>query len=860
MRISLLPFQEERTSELLRKFRRGREEYRDEKEEQAVTLSAPTGSGKTVMMTAFIEQLLFGEQFSTLGEHQDDVSGDTNYAFLWLTDQPELNEQTRDKMLDTISGLRESDLVTINEAFNEETFAPGSVYFLNTQKLRRVEDSNYVWRGDRRTWTLWETITNTVEQRPDHFVLIVDEAHKGMQDKDGESSTTIAQKFVKGSDERVDHDDEDATVAVPPIPLIVGVSATIKRFDQVIGKTNRTKRPVDVTVEEVRESGLVKDVTELKHSDLAEHSDITLLLAAVEEWKQFRDEWASYAAKEGVELLDPILLIQVVDGTKTVVTKSDLGAILDALHTTLPDAPDEWFAHAFQEHKPIRKDGHTLRYVKPSAIDGDPDVRVVLFKTALNTGWDCPRAEVMVSFRTAVDDTLIAQLVGRMVRARLARRVIDNELLNSVSLYLPHFDDAGLDAVVDKLNGDEDTKTATTARRAGTTVHLQRAQGDVANRCFDRFSALPSYSVPPRRVMKPVVRLLGLAGLLAELQWERKPVEDARRALTNVLVAEHARLQATETFSEEVENGVTVVLKSRTHRYGAEKAGESRVESVLDLDAGGLDQLYRDADRSLGGEGLNTPYMSARRKAGQTDDTRTKVEFILLARDHHVRAALDNRAHELTKKWVDKYRLTFAKPTTTDEARNRFIAIQGSAREPQSETPQVPSNNIEWPKSSKLKWEKHLFVNEQGEFWEDFEKSSWERLVVKTELERGDVVAWLRNLDRKPWALKAVYQVGTDWVPVYPDFVFFREIDGDIVADMLDPHLLTARNTPERARGLATYASKHWQHFGRIELIVVTRSGGNDTIRRLNLMDEDVRKAVAQVTSSEELGRLFDSA
>ena len=62
----------------------------------------------------------------------------------------------------------------------------------------------------------------------------------------------------------------------------------------------------------------------------------------------------------------------------------------------------------------------------------DMRLRVVLFKLSLNTGWDCPRAEVMMSFRAAADATYIAQLVGRMVRTPLARRIVDVESLNTV--------------------------------------------------------------------------------------------------------------------------------------------------------------------------------------------------------------------------------------------------------------------------------------------------------------------------------------------------------------------------------------------------------------------------------------------
>ena len=59
---------------------------------------------------------------------------------------------------------------------------------------------------------------------------------------------------------------------------------------------------------------------------------------------------------------------------------------------------------------------------------------MVLFKEALTTGWDCPRAEVMLSFRSAQDYTYIAQLIGRMVRTPLARRIATDDVLNTLSL------------------------------------------------------------------------------------------------------------------------------------------------------------------------------------------------------------------------------------------------------------------------------------------------------------------------------------------------------------------------------------------------------------------------------------------
>lgn len=54
-----------------------------------------------------------------------------------------------------------------------------------------------------------------------------------------------------------------------------------------------------------------------------------------------------------------------------------------------------------------------------------------------------------MSFRRAVDYTLIAQLVGRLVRTPLARSIVANDFLNSVTLYLPHYDSGALNNVVE---------------------------------------------------------------------------------------------------------------------------------------------------------------------------------------------------------------------------------------------------------------------------------------------------------------------------------------------------------------------------------------------------------------------------
>lgn len=164
MRLVLKDFQLDYVDELVDKLRRAAREVHQSREQQAVGLSSPTGSGKTVMVTAAMERLMEGDA---------DNLALPDAVFLWITDQPQLNEQTRRKMLKDSSVFSEANLVTIGSAFDQETFSPGTVNFINIQKLGRERD--LITKGDGRHNTIWETITNSAESFPERFFLIIDE-------------------------------------------------------------------------------------------------------------------------------------------------------------------------------------------------------------------------------------------------------------------------------------------------------------------------------------------------------------------------------------------------------------------------------------------------------------------------------------------------------------------------------------------------------------------------------------------------------------------------------------------------------------------------------------------------------------
>ena len=103
----------------------------------------------------------------------------------------------------------------------------------------------------------------------------------------------------------------------------------------------------------------------------------------------------------------------------------------------------------------LNVNGLDVRYEEPSNIAEDRNIRVVFFKENLSTGWDCPRAETMMSFKHANDATYIAQLLGRMVRTPMQMHIQVDDVLNDVHLYLPYFNEDTVKDVVEALQSTE---------------------------------------------------------------------------------------------------------------------------------------------------------------------------------------------------------------------------------------------------------------------------------------------------------------------------------------------------------------------------------------------------------------------
>jgi type III restriction enzyme len=821
MKLELKPFQDIAARDIMAKLDKARDSVASG-DLEAIILAAPTGSGKTITLAQVIDYTFGGG---------DGISARPNTVFLWLSDSPELNTQSKNKLLGTCDHLPYYKMITIeSENFKDDELQPGYVYFINTQLLGKDKLLTKEGGGDFRNTTFWQTVARTIAHAPQDFVLIIDEAHRGATATD-RNRTTIMQKFIVGSP--VD--------GMPPVPLVLGMSATPQRFTTLLGNTNRTQRPINIDPEEVRDSGLLKDLILVRNPKTNVAGDLTLLEEAARTWKRFTKEWEDYCVKEKEkEIVRPILVVQVEDGTENVLTRTSLEDVVRVIERQTGSLAVNEIVHCFQDPGELQISGKIIRKLDASRIQESPDAKVVLFKTALSTGWDCPRAEVMMSFRRAEDPTSIAQLVGRMVRTPLARRIGTNEVLDTVELFLPHYNRDAVKAVLELLRNPTDG-LGIRAESSAETYSRNPAMAKV----FEHLKTLPTYAVSRVPKMSEAKRALRLAGLLMHEGLNQDADEEMREIFLKKL--KELRDKYAKTVAEwssalreggEIEVDVTQVATGQMTITGTKT-------TRLTLSEENIEQLFDAAGRMLAaGEGLHRTYW--KRFHDQEKPNQAKLELIAIIRQLETVPTLEKFAREQFDEWWKKHKADIKKLSAS--VRVRFNALIQASGKAAPQDWELPDQIVE--KKEGAVWQNHLYCDADGKF--SAELNSWETELLTAEMEKKDFVCWLRNLDRRDWSFCVPYELGSV-KPFYPDFAIIRKTAKGFVVDILEPHDDTRADTLPKAIGLAKFADEHGEEFGR--LIVARKKG--DKWQMPDMNDKATREKTKKMQPQSDLDSLF---
>jgi type III restriction enzyme len=830
MRNILFPFQETALLNLHEKINKAHVMW-SERDPQVISFSAPTGSGKTIIMTTLFEEILYGSA---------DCPAEPDAVFIWLSDSPELNEQSRLKIEGKSDKIGVRYLVTVDSNLDAEYFEGGSVYFLNTQKLGM--DKLLTQQSDNRQYTIWETLTNTAKRNPKQFYLVIDEAHRGtnISAQAENKAQSIMQKFIKGS----------LGDGLCVMPLVIGVTATPQRFDRLIAGTASTVQKVIVPPEDVRESGLLKDRIIIHYPDLAFGAEMSMFKGAVDNWKQKCMHWREYCERENERLVKPILVIQVEDGNERETTRTDIDACIEVLEEALDRKLQTGEAvHTFNDEGTLSTIRNVeIQRIEASRIEDDETAIIVFFKMNLSTGWDCPRAETMMSFRGARDYTYIAQLLGRMIRTPLARRIAYDSELNNVGLFLPDFDGETVNTVIQALESSEGGSPADFGtHKDSVTLRRNSAYTDV----FRAMENLITYRIDSARKNSPLRLLIQLSRALTQDAVDLTAQKTVKQAVLRKIEGQLARIRKSGNFDRKAASITDIQVESLAFdnigdSFVLQESGRTTYYSELDVD-----RHFEQAGRLLG-EGLHREYWI---KHSGRDHIDVKIEFIVAVDDTTAMETLNTYAEAQFYELYEKNKRAIAH--LREERKSVYEKLTSASARPIPIPWELPGTIDFTITGDSASFERHLYCSEDGSFKTAL--NHWESGVVAEELRNG-AAAWFRNLDRKRWSLEIPYEVGGVMVPMFPDLVIIRADEREYIFDVLEPHDPSRKDNYPKAVGLAKFAEAHWDKFGRIQLIRQKRgTDGRDHFFRLDMAVTTVRNKVRGVASNEELDRIFDS-
>ncbi len=342
----------------------------DPEDRQRLIFKAPTGAGKTVMVSTLLDELT----------RDLPMNGECRYsrvAWVWIAPN-KLHQQSYRSMRNFFSERRSLRPVMFDECDHLDGLHPGDVLFLNWESINK--DNAVMIRDNEQNRTLYELIRKTkIEQRLP-VVVIIDEEHM-FAGRNAKKSELVLQAIQ------------------PHIELRVSATPVTQSYNAVVVKRQ------DVINEEMIKKGIELNPNVKSNK---EQSELTvnqrLLKKALEKRRQLAEAYREYG-------INPLLLIQLPNDSSESMSSKDK-TIAQEMQAYLEQVCDISVANGRLAVWLSKDKSPNLQNItRPDDI-----TEVLLFKQAIALGWDCPRASVLLIFRELQSMTFTTQTVGRILR------------------------------------------------------------------------------------------------------------------------------------------------------------------------------------------------------------------------------------------------------------------------------------------------------------------------------------------------------------------------------------------------------------------------------------------------------------
>jgi type III restriction enzyme len=354
--------------------------YKLTSQNKVFVFKSPTGSGKTFMMSQVVARMVDSDNidFNTM-----------DMCFLWVSiGKGDLEKQSAKSLKEAFDG---SPQVTMLEAFagSRDIIEKNEVIVFNWEKIRTRDRKTGEWKnvvmkeGERNSFV---DVLNGTREAGRKIVLIIDESHSAART---ERAREMIDEVIKPN-------------------LIIEMSATPILSEQ----PDYTVNPQDVIDEELIKKDIIinENFTNEDASEL--DTEQSVLLAS---WNKLTElEELFKKNKVGVK---PLLLIQLPNSEAGEVKKD---VAMEFLRGQGISQENGNLAIWLSEEKFL---------ADKDLVKNDCPVRVLIFKQAIDTGWDCPRAHILLKWRESDSVTFEVQVLGRILRMPEAKHY-DDDVLN----------------------------------------------------------------------------------------------------------------------------------------------------------------------------------------------------------------------------------------------------------------------------------------------------------------------------------------------------------------------------------------------------------------------------------------------